>query len=236
MASNVSVTYNFVAGTDAVADQVDTNFNDIVSWVNTNAVHLDGTKAFTGIPSGPSSDPTTANQLTRKAYVDKKWTVCTSSTRPGSPGEGDQIYETDTDRIYVYTGAAWLIVQEPPQSWNVTTYTQNGSKTCATSYGWYQRSYGTFTAQARIISFQAGSAGNAITLPTPFTLADQYAIGGSFQYFDSGNQFYVGTVVPVSTTTFSFSNDASNNSFGINPNFAPDPADVLVLTIHGRYA
>lgn len=70
MASNVSVTYNFVAGTDAVADQVDTNFNDVVSWVNTNAVHLDGTKAFTGIPSGPSSNPTTANQLARKAYVD----------------------------------------------------------------------------------------------------------------------------------------------------------------------
>jgi len=70
VASNVSVTYNFVAGTDAVADQVDTNFNDVVSWVNTNAAHLDGSKAFTGIPSGPSSNPTTANQLARKAYVD----------------------------------------------------------------------------------------------------------------------------------------------------------------------
>lgn len=236
MASNVSVTYNFVAGTDAVADNVDTNFNDIVSWVNTNAVHLDGTKAFTGIPSGPSSDPSSANQLTRKAYVDKKWTVCTSSTRPGSPTEGDQIYETDTDRIYVYTGAAWLIVQEPLQSWNATSYNQNGSKTCATSYGWYQRSYGMFTAQARIISFQTGSAGNQITLPTPVTLANQYAIGGSFQYFDSGNQIYVGAVVPSSTTVMTFATDGTNNSFGVTPNFAPDSADVLVLTISGRYA
>lgn len=236
MASNVSVTYNFVAGTDAVADQVDTNFNDVVSWVNTNAVHLDGTKAFTGIPSGPSSDPTTANQLTRKAYVDKKWTVCTSATRPGSPGEGDQIYETDTDRIYVYTGAAWLIVQEPLQSWNATSYTQNGSKTCATSYGWFQRSYGMFTAQARITSFQTGSAGNIITLPTPVTLANQYAIGGSFQYFDSGTAFYVGAVVPSSTTAMTFGVDGVNNSFGITPSFAPDAADVLVLTIQGRYA
>lgn len=41
MASNVSVTYNFVAGTAAVADQVDVNFNDVVSWVNTNATHLE---------------------------------------------------------------------------------------------------------------------------------------------------------------------------------------------------
>lgn len=236
MASNVSVTYNFVAGTAAVADQVDVNFNDVVSWVNTNATHLDGSKAFTGIPSGPSSDPTTANQLTRKAYVDKKWTVCTSATRPGSPTEGDQIYETDTDRIYVYTGAAWLIVQEPLQTWNATAYTQNGSKTCVTSYGWYQRSYGMFTAQARITSFQTGSAGNAISLPTPVTLANQYAIGGSFQYFDSGTSLYVGAVVPSTTTAMGFSTDGANNSFGITPSFAPDAADTLVLTVQGRYA
>lgn len=70
MASDAAVTNNFTAGTPAVADDVDTNFADLVTWLNTNAVHLDGSKAFTGIPSGPASDPTTANQLTRKAYVD----------------------------------------------------------------------------------------------------------------------------------------------------------------------
>lgn len=70
MAANVAVTYNFTAGTPAVADNVDQNFTDLTSWINTNAVHLDGSKAFTGIPSGPATDPTTANQLTRKAYVD----------------------------------------------------------------------------------------------------------------------------------------------------------------------
>lgn len=235
MASNVSVTYNFVAGTDAVADQVDTNFNDLVTWVNTNAVHLDGTKAFTGIPSGPSSDPTTANQLTRKAYVDKKWTVCTSSTRPGAPTEGDQIYETDTDRIYVYTGAAWLIVQEPPQSWSVTAYTQNGSKSCTTTYGYYQRSYNTFVAQLVLTGFAAGSAGSAITLATPVTLANANAIGGTFYYFDSGTNNYVGMVVPHTTTSMAFVLNANNDSFGITPSLAPASADTLTLTIHGRY-
>lgn len=70
MATDAAVTNNFTAGTPAVADDVDTNFADLVTWLNTNAVHLDGSKAFTGIPSGPASDPTTANQLTRKAYVD----------------------------------------------------------------------------------------------------------------------------------------------------------------------
>jgi hypothetical protein len=33
--------------------------------------------------------------------------VCTSSTRPTAPYEGQQIYETDTDLSYVWGGAAW---------------------------------------------------------------------------------------------------------------------------------
>ena len=70
MAASSAVTYNFVAGTPSVADNVDQNFTDLVNWINTNAVHLDGSKAFTAVPSGPATDPTSANQLARKAYVD----------------------------------------------------------------------------------------------------------------------------------------------------------------------
>ena len=33
--------------------------------------------------------------------------VCTSSTRPASPFEGQQIYETDTDKVLVWNGTAW---------------------------------------------------------------------------------------------------------------------------------
>ena len=33
--------------------------------------------------------------------------VCTSSTRPTAPYEGQVIYETDTDLSYVWGGAAW---------------------------------------------------------------------------------------------------------------------------------
>lgn len=33
--------------------------------------------------------------------------VCTSSTRPGSPSEGQIIYETDTDLFYGYKGTSW---------------------------------------------------------------------------------------------------------------------------------
>ena len=72
MAADVSVPNNFTAGTPAVADDVDANFTSLVTWINTNATHLDGSKAFTSIPSGPASNPTTDNQLARKAYVDAR--------------------------------------------------------------------------------------------------------------------------------------------------------------------
>jgi len=38
--------------------------------------------------------------------------VCTSSTRPANPYEGQVIYETDTNRTLVYDNAAWLVVAD----------------------------------------------------------------------------------------------------------------------------
>ncbi len=36
--------------------------------------------------------------------------VCTSTTRPTAPYEGQMIYETDTDLVYLYNGSAWIEV------------------------------------------------------------------------------------------------------------------------------
>lgn len=35
-------------------------------------------------------------------------TVCTSSTRPATPWQGQPIYETDTRREYIWSGTVWL--------------------------------------------------------------------------------------------------------------------------------
>lgn len=35
--------------------------------------------------------------------------VCTSTTRPASPFEGQAIFETDTDRMLIWNGTAWVI-------------------------------------------------------------------------------------------------------------------------------
>lgn len=36
--------------------------------------------------------------------------VCTSTTRPASPYDGQVIYETDTDRAMVYNGTGWVVL------------------------------------------------------------------------------------------------------------------------------
>jgi hypothetical protein len=42
--------------------------------------------------------------------------ICTSTSRPAAPDEGTMIYETDTDLLYVWTGAAWLQVRRTTDS------------------------------------------------------------------------------------------------------------------------
>lgn len=160
---------------------------------------------------------------------------CTSATRPSSPVSGMTIAETDTDRMLMWDGSAWVILSEPPQAWAIATYDQAGSRTLTATRAWTQRASGAFVAQARLTNFQAGAAGNAISLPTPFTLPSLYDIGGSFSWLDSGTVVYAGSIVPSSTSALGFSTDGVNNSFGITPSFAPAAADILTLTIHGRY-
>src|SRR5437868_4994070 len=68
--STATVTNTFSAGTTAVASQVNTNFSDLVSYINTNCIVKDGTLASTAVLSGPATDPTSDNHYARKAYVD----------------------------------------------------------------------------------------------------------------------------------------------------------------------
>jgi hypothetical protein len=54
------------------------------------------------LPTGDSiADIVTAGQL-YGIYI------CTSTTRPSSPFEGQHIYETDTDADYKYDGSDWV--------------------------------------------------------------------------------------------------------------------------------
>lgn len=68
--ATAAVTYTFSNGTNADATKVNTNFTDLVSFINAELIQKDASVAFTAVPSGPASNPTTDNQLVRKKYVD----------------------------------------------------------------------------------------------------------------------------------------------------------------------
>jgi hypothetical protein len=57
--------------------------------------------------------------------------VCTSSTRPASPYEGQVIYETDTDKVLVWNGTAWYPNWNLP--WGIIGYATPLSASFTTS-------------------------------------------------------------------------------------------------------
>lgn len=77
--SAVSKSYTFVPGTDIESAEVNQNFDDVVDYVNGEVIVRDASMAFTAIPSGPGTDPTSANQFTRKQYVDNQITASAAS-------------------------------------------------------------------------------------------------------------------------------------------------------------
>lgn len=71
--STLTKPYAFTAGTYAVAQQVNSDFDAVFGWINGGgAIWSDGSVAFSVVPTGPAVDPTTDNQLARKAYVDAR--------------------------------------------------------------------------------------------------------------------------------------------------------------------
>ena len=74
-------------------------------------------KTFTVGEIATASDVNT--YLMKQAVI-----VCTSGTRPSSPVEGMVIYETDTDNLKVWDGAAWQTIAGPA-AWSTfaTTWT-----------------------------------------------------------------------------------------------------------------
>lgn len=133
--------------------------------------------------------------------------VCTSTTRPAAPFEGQMIYETDTDKVLVYNGSAWYA------NWNTAwglvasgSATSNGSISTTEAV---QVTASTFTAVANryykityyepIITPAAG-AGNYITLNIRLTnAAGTVYSGGQSQATGATAGSAIGNVVTIQT-------------------------------------
>lgn len=90
-------------------------------------------------------------------------TICTSSTRPGSPSAGQVIFETDTTFFYGWNGTAWLPVGGGAKGGGLDDVFYENSTTVTTSY--------TITSGKNAVS--AGpitiNAGVTVTVPSGST-------------------------------------------------------------------
>ena len=57
------------------------------------------------------------NLMRKSPEVTTGTIICTSSTRPASPFEGQTIYETDTDKELTWSGSAWVVTNRPLTPW-----------------------------------------------------------------------------------------------------------------------
>lgn len=131
--------------------------------------------------------------------------ICTSATRPGSPFEGQRIYETDTDFEYTYSGAAWINTTQIG-AW--TTYTPSMSTTIGNgvlSGRWRRQGtlvhfyiklvWGSTTSHAASIQ--------TFTLPVPAAAHYTALIGfiGSLAMLDSGTATFSGAAYKDGAST-----------------------------------
>jgi hypothetical protein len=88
----------------------------------------------------------------------------TSSTRPSAPWVGQTTYETDTNKLLVWNGTAWVIPNSPAQNPTGLEFIKAGTFTTATSFSFDNS---TFTSTYRnykvFVDFTASSANLLIT-------------------------------------------------------------------------
>lgn len=123
--------------------------------------------------------------------------VVTSGTRPTSTSEGLAIFETDTDRIMLWDGAAWGEFGRIGAWTNFTPNVDQGATTNiakTVTYSRYQRHGRMITFAFHLVMTGTGTASSTISVGIPFAAAMAGAerpVVGSAQVFNSSaNQFF----------------------------------------------
>ena len=134
---------------------------------------------------------------------DQVITTCTSATRPAGT-EGQFIYETDTDLIYVYNGTVWTQFGSNSAWTNYTpNLSQSGSLTF-TGTGRHFKIGRCCVVNMRLDVTSAGVATNPVIITMPFTAnaGSEIPCGTGWVYDSSTVTIYQG--ISVSNTTANF--------------------------------
>jgi hypothetical protein len=160
------------------------------------------------------------------------------SALSGNLEEGMHAYTEDNNRHYYYTGAAWVILSEPRQSW-APTVTQGSSITGTVNRGWYRRSEGHYEARLVFTCTNGGTPTEPIVISAPETAASVNDLCGTYGFeflSNSPDVFYQGELVAASTTSVQLSGvpgATTTNSLGATITIAN--TDVIRLHLFGTY-
>jgi hypothetical protein len=115
--------------------------------------------------------------------------VCTSSTRPASPYDGQVIYETDTNKTLAFNGSAWDILSDMGAwtAWTPTVTADSGSFTTVSATGRYVQSGKTVTGTAMITITTNGTAATAVKFTPPVSMSGNYTVGTSVGFGREGS-------------------------------------------------
>lgn len=148
-----------------------------------------------------TNDVVTASDLNTQ-YRDQVISTVTSGTRP-SGTEGQVIYETDTDLLYIYNGG-WVRFGASSGWTSFTpTLTQSSAVTKTVTYAKYEK-IGRFVAMVvRLDVTGTGTANSAVTVSPPFTAAaaNDIPLGTGYIYDASSGSPFAPAIVSFSTTT-----------------------------------
>ena len=177
-------------------------------------------------------------QATQWPAVTTGTIICTSSTRPASPFEGQTIYETDTDLRYTYSGSAWVMDGGLGGWTSFTPQLRTGTtnRTSTVLYARYMQMGKTVTVQAAVTATAAGGASEVIKLGLPSGLnpvnASPDQIIGTFQIKDAGTAYYSGVANIVETGYVSGTAYNSANNMGASaPAFTMVSNDVISYAV-----
>ena len=128
--------------------------------------------------------------------------VCTSTTRPTVPYEGQLIYETDTDRLLSYNGSAWINYDSV---WTVYTPTWTNLTVGNATQNFRYLQHGKLVFVIGSIVFGSTTSltatGAIFSLPITSATGSSSQYWGTVSYLDSGTEEYVGSMKMLSTTT-----------------------------------
>lgn len=108
--------------------------------------------------------------------------VCTSSTRPASPFEGQLIYETDTNRVVAYDGSNWVYAvdtDQPPGLQLVKTQTIGTAVSSVTVTDAFSADFDNYLV---LVNGGVASTNNTLRLTLGSTATGYYSVGTYMAY------------------------------------------------------